>query len=289
MNTLKEIIRKQSIKSKTLDKDIEVEIIEFNTETSAYGVISHESLKKIIIDNKIKYSYKCISSEYSHSVVECTMLSKDGYEITEVGETMSRSLVTPQSKNIPTYMAYKRAFDNAAIVVLGLEDKYVAASSLPEKVPSIEDDIVDFDDASKMAKQHIISELEVNEEKEESPITPENEVNKHISKEIPIQPNEEKQDNTNNAGTNDNKGNSPINTSPEVKEEKKTSNESNPTGITEDTIIDFGPFNGKTVKEVLDSKSDPEVASKLEKIFLLADKLANPEQKKLVLALKNIV
>ena len=91
-------------------------------------LISHDSLKDILLnqipkDVGIKYTFDVIKTELDHSVVKCVITDDLGRRIETLGESTTATLINEISRNYPTTMAKKRAFDQAVIDYIGMKGK----------------------------------------------------------------------------------------------------------------------------------------------------------------------
>lgn len=95
---------------------------------TSISLISHDSLKDILInqippDINVNYTFNIIKAELDHSVVICTITDNTGRRIEALGESTLPSLINDISRNYPTTMAKKRAFDQAVIDYIGIGGK----------------------------------------------------------------------------------------------------------------------------------------------------------------------
>lgn len=93
-------------------------------------IIPHSELERLIIssamatDKHIKVHYTQITTnEPRHYVFLCAISDDSGRRVEAIGESLDDTLETQIARNYPTLMAFKRAFDSAAILYLGLEGK----------------------------------------------------------------------------------------------------------------------------------------------------------------------
>ena len=119
------------------------------------GLISHESLKDVLLnqvppDLEVKYTFNVIKAELDHSVVACVITDSTGRRIETLGEATLPTLINDISRNYPTTMAKKRAFDQAVIDYIGMPGKvysdvqfdlYSTSGATPVMDYSIDDEV----------------------------------------------------------------------------------------------------------------------------------------------------
>lgn len=118
---------KQKIFSKPYNREFEVEICPPREGESAdVQVIAHASLERIIVhDLKVSYDTTVVVGATSHSLVKCVMEDKNtGIRVCAHGETTKSTLTSDIGQGYPTRTAETRAFDAAAITLLGFEGKF---------------------------------------------------------------------------------------------------------------------------------------------------------------------
>lgn len=93
-------------------------------------IIPHDTLDDILhnselaIENNVCiHAVQLATNEPRHYAFLCTISDKNGRRAESVGEACDPTLTTEIAQNYPVLMAYKRAFDDAAIKYLGLEGK----------------------------------------------------------------------------------------------------------------------------------------------------------------------
>lgn len=93
-------------------------------------IIPHDTLDDILhnselaIENNVCiHAIQLTTNEPQHYAFLCTISDKNGRRAESVGEACNPTLTTEIAQNYPVLMAYKRAFDDAAIKYLGLEGK----------------------------------------------------------------------------------------------------------------------------------------------------------------------
>jgi hypothetical protein len=122
-----------------LKKEYDVEYVEI-TEKNDMGeaetkeVLLHSTYKRLINDECIgvTYHYAYISlGEIGHYAATCAISDSNGRRVEGVGETNPASLATEIARKYPVQMAHKRAFDDAAMVFLGLYGNYSDSQIIP--------------------------------------------------------------------------------------------------------------------------------------------------------------
>lgn len=93
-------------------------------------IIPHAVLEDILYNSEIAISKNVIihytpiaTNEARHYACLCAISDNCGRRTESVGEALDATLDTDIARNYPVLMAYKRAFDDAAIKYLGLEGK----------------------------------------------------------------------------------------------------------------------------------------------------------------------
>ena len=94
------------------------------------NIIPHEVLEDFILNSDkarefgVSVHYTTVpTNEPRHYVFICAISDKYGRRAENIGEALDDTLESPISKNYPALMAFKRAFDAAAINYLGLDGK----------------------------------------------------------------------------------------------------------------------------------------------------------------------
>lgn len=89
------------------------------------SIIPHSTLESLIYGIEgIEVKYKEIDTkEPGHYAFFCSITDKSRRGVTSIGESCSRTLDTDIGRGYPILMAFKRAFDDAAITFLGLDGK----------------------------------------------------------------------------------------------------------------------------------------------------------------------
>ncbi len=111
----------RKIKLDGIEQSLPVEII---TEDGV-GLIKHDVLEMFISKQpRIKATYKAIYVNPPVAVIECHMEdTQSGYSVIKVGETSMSTLKGDISRNYGVTIAYQRAYNRAAIALLGLSDE----------------------------------------------------------------------------------------------------------------------------------------------------------------------
>lgn len=118
-------------------KDLDFDVMEKIVDGKNMILIKHDSLRDIIY-NQLKLSakgyitYNYVSTDRDHSVVECTIDDGEGRVSTELGEAVPETLDNAIANSYPTLTAAQRAFDRAAILLLGLQGKQLSNSEMCE-------------------------------------------------------------------------------------------------------------------------------------------------------------
>lgn len=93
-------------------------------------IIPHDVLEDVILNSETTQDYNInvhytpiATNEPRHYVFLCAISDKFGRRAESIGESLDETLETPIAKNYPALMAFKRAFDAAAINYLGLDGK----------------------------------------------------------------------------------------------------------------------------------------------------------------------
>ena len=94
------------------------------------NIIPHEVLEDFLLNSDkakefgVAVHYTTVpTNEPRHYVFICAISDKYGRRAENIGEALDDTLESPISKNYPALMAFKRAFDAAAINYLGLDGK----------------------------------------------------------------------------------------------------------------------------------------------------------------------
>lgn len=88
------------------------------------GLIKHDVIENFMTKlPRIEVSYKAVYVNPPNAVIECTMVdTQTKYKVTKVGETNNSTLTSEISRNYGVTMAYQRAYNRAAITLLGLNE-----------------------------------------------------------------------------------------------------------------------------------------------------------------------
>lgn len=260
----------KKVYSENLKKEFEIEV-EVYEDGSEY--ITHHSLEKIIWAERIKYNYPSKDYNSIRPVVECAM-TYDGYTITMPGEAGIKTLANAVSRLYPATMAYKRAFDNAALAVLGwqklLKSEFEAIPTEEVGVISIVSDEDATDDEFKAESKNSSEEVKniLNNTQSSSNVT-------ETPAEKPVE--------------------TKVDTEPTPMEESKP--EPTPAAPTvakklTDTErrmkFNFGALNGKTLGEIEDAP-DSDDFKKLKNMINVIDKVSNADQKQILLIAKKMM
>lgn len=113
-----------------LQKEIEVPAQTVLSAGEVVQIIPHDFLENFLNNDEVAREFN-INCHYTHiPVMEprhyvflCAISDKHGRRVECIGESLDETLTTEIARNYPALMAYKRAFDAAAIKYLGLEGK----------------------------------------------------------------------------------------------------------------------------------------------------------------------
>lgn len=113
-----------------LQKEIEVPAQTVLSAGEVVQIIPHDFLENFLNNDEVAREFN-ITCHYTHiPVMEprhyvflCAISDKHGRRVECIGESLDETLTTEIARNYPALMAYKRAFDAAAIKYLGLEGK----------------------------------------------------------------------------------------------------------------------------------------------------------------------
>lgn len=221
--------------SKYLKEEFEVNVTETDSEGKVISVISHDSLRNILIDlsarKGVSYGYTPLEVSQFHNVFLCTVEDQNGRKITEIGESTKYTLVGNIGKGYPSLVAAQRAFDRAVIAYLGFDGKFLSSTELSLNIPELIDEggcnnipeVMD-EDIPDYTNGEI--DLEMNDNYE----IPEESYIDYSTVESVSEPEE-------------------------YIEEAVINNQDDKIKELEEMVISFGKFKGKTVSEVADEKN----------------------------------
>lgn len=113
-----------------LQKEIEVPAQTVISAGEVVQIIPHDFLESFLNNDAIAREFNIMCHythipvmEPRHYVFLCAISDKHGRRVECIGESLDETLTTEIARNYPALMAYKRAFDAAAIKYLGLEGK----------------------------------------------------------------------------------------------------------------------------------------------------------------------
>ena len=120
---------KRKINLEGIEGSLPVDIID---ENEGLALISHSVLENFIKNlSRISVTYKAVYICPPSAVVECHMTDKEtGRTVVKVGETNKATLKNDISTNFGVTIAYQRAYNRAAIVMLGLSDNGTVYSDI---------------------------------------------------------------------------------------------------------------------------------------------------------------
>ena len=104
--------------------ELPVDVVERKEDGQETAIIRHDVLEEYICDkDRFTVTYKLVYCNPAYrAVVECHMTDRNTQrEVIKVGESCDNTLDSPIAKNYMVTMAYQRAYNRAAIVILGLE------------------------------------------------------------------------------------------------------------------------------------------------------------------------
>lgn len=135
--------------SKYFDIDIPIPEQTMMSGGEEVRIIPHAILEDILYNSESAISRNVVihytpitTNEARHYACLCAISDKFGRRVESVGESLDGTLDTDIARNYPTLMAYKRAFDDAAIKYLGLDgkvysDQQIAVSGSESKPSSV--------------------------------------------------------------------------------------------------------------------------------------------------------
>lgn len=116
--------------SKYFEVDIDIPEQTMLSAGEEVRIIPHAILEDVLYNSEIAISKNVIihytpitTNEARHYACLCAISDNFGRRTESVGEALDATLDTDIARNYPVLMAYKRAFDDAAIKYLGLEGK----------------------------------------------------------------------------------------------------------------------------------------------------------------------
>lgn len=243
---------KEKIMAEAIHQEVEVEVVEYETEEGEpVKLISHSSLERLLIDFPgIRYEFRSIVADVAHSVVECHMSYEDSRHIISIGESLYKTL-KGASKNMPSLMAYNRAFDAAIIKLLGLPPKYFSnLSEISYNEDKFTADEVSAEAIDKAETTTAIAEATENVKKILDPVAKKSEKKVENKEKV-----------------------------------KSTASAASAADNTElNTVITFGLAKGKTIHQLLNASD--ELKHSLSNLVNVVDKISNKEQKEQVLLIK---
>ena len=131
------------IESRYFGHDLDIDVEETLSSGEVVRIVPHDQLIEIIlnsdeaIENNIQSHITSIIAEPGHYAFICTISDKNGRRVEEIGESTAETLETPIARNYPALMAFKRAFDAAAIRFLGLPGKIYSDQQISAKASAV--------------------------------------------------------------------------------------------------------------------------------------------------------
>lgn len=112
-----------------LDQELDIPFESVTSDGEETLIISHTALENIIYNSQeaaihnICVHHVCLVSEPRHYAFMCSIEDSEGRRVEGIGEALDATLDTQIAQNYPVLMAFKRAFDDAAIKFLRLPGK----------------------------------------------------------------------------------------------------------------------------------------------------------------------
>lgn len=126
-----------------LDEELDIPFENVTANGEETIIVPHAALENIIYNSEetvihgITVHHVCLVSEPRHYAFLCSIEDNEGRRVEGVGESLDATLDTQIAQNYPVLMAFKRAFDDAAIKFLRLPGKvYTDQQIKPESEPS---------------------------------------------------------------------------------------------------------------------------------------------------------
>ena len=113
-----------------LGKELDLSLSQFASGNDIINIVPHAALEDIIFNDpvcnerNVQVHYTPIVTEPGHYAFLCAISDKNGRRVEGIGESLEATLETEISRNYPTLMAVKRAFDDAAIKFLRIDKAY---------------------------------------------------------------------------------------------------------------------------------------------------------------------
>lgn len=113
-----------------LGKELDLSLSQFASGDDIINIVPHAALEDIIFNDpvcnerNVQVHYTPIVTEPRHYAFLCAISDKNGRRVEGIGESLEATLETEISRNYPTLMAVKRAFDDAAIKFLRIDKAY---------------------------------------------------------------------------------------------------------------------------------------------------------------------
>lgn len=113
-----------------LKKEIEVPTQDITSAGEDITIIPHAFLEDLLLNSDMTKDLNIVchftniaTNEAGHYVFLCSISDKEGRRAEGIGESLPATLDTEIARNYPALMAYKRAFDDAAIKYFGFSGK----------------------------------------------------------------------------------------------------------------------------------------------------------------------
>ena len=148
--------------SNYLGREIELPSFDVLEGDKSIPVVSYNALRAAIygekecIERGAQPHYNSVVTEPGHYAFICVISDDAGRRVEGFGESLPATLDTQIAKNYPALMAAKRAFSDAALLFLGINNAYSDAQiSVPKNVRDIPQSAAEFAAREAAAKQEI--------------------------------------------------------------------------------------------------------------------------------------
>ena len=137
--------------SNYLGREIELPSFDVLEGDKSIPVVSYNALRAAIYGEKecveggVQAHYNSVVTEPGHYAFICVISDDAGRRVEGFGESLPATLDTQIAKNYPSLMASKRAFSDAALLFLGINNAYSDAQiSVPKNVRDIPQSAAEF-------------------------------------------------------------------------------------------------------------------------------------------------
>lgn len=239
-----------------------------NSEGRIIEYITHDSIEKIAWEYKIKHSYNPRVCEASHAFVEC-IAEDEVAKRTSIGyeEVFYKDIDKSLKNSGAIATAYRHAFDNAILKLLNLPNKYL---SYDEDNNSADNSDNQFDSS----KQELMNDFKATNEDFPGAASTTNSENseKYLDK-----VEDKTTETTDNNSVSENIVENNVEENNNVVDEEFLN-----------TVLDFSPATGMSVREILENKGEERV-QKLTNLFKMIDKISVQKQKDILLKIKSLM